>query len=539
MHLKEDFLRRTLGSFLSLLFFIYLFSSFLFAEEAIPPSAQSVKKNQSSQKEVEPPKPANIFAQTFLMDPSGKLDYEVYEIKGFVFVKTPDTKRNTNYSIVTGFAGQAIKSQIVPNLQTIQEAKEWIEDNLKTAEYEGVEIRQLDIPMANGKVKSYYWVGNKAFNSPEQAQAQITLLKSLAEVQGTDFKVMVVEAQTYIEEAEKAPPVDIEAAQYAKEEKLVLALTDQMNIGTKLFGPFQGWPSGEPVIWQSFGETSYRMTNLEAPNFNGQVGFWTNRLVFKGIRAPLNTIDPFVEVTPTLESNGADFKSNAKFWAGFEWRPLQRNPFLYNFRPWGGIAILEWMRNWRLYVQYGDRKNLKDQIVGSDSHNLVYGAQIFYEWGVEVPPLWEKSPTKFSEYVEQYVWGEYFGNYAFETTNFGPEEDFDAWILNSNIMVGIKWPRIPLPQNPINDELILMPYMRFEQTSNTEFSFPYQNQYFIGAGLRIMPFRTWRFKENDWLAKTKLFVEWVGVGNVQNFKGESSAPRYDLRVGMNFSHRRY
>jgi hypothetical protein len=272
------------------------------------------------------------------------------------------------------------------------------------------------------------------------------------------------------------------------------------------------------------------------------VGFWTNRLVFKGIRAPLNTIDPYVEATPTMEAVSTPFKSNLKLFAGFEWRPFQRNPWLENFRPFGDIPILRFIRNYRFYVQYGDRKNLKNEIEGSRDYNLQYGVQIFYEWGVEVPPLWETKPTKFWEYLEQYVWGEYFGNYSFQTTDFGPEDDYDAWLFNSNVMLGIKWPVIPLPQNPINDQLVLMPYMRFEHVNSASFSFPFQNQYYVAAGLRIMPFRTWRFKENEWLAKTKFFAEWVGVGLVQHAKQDGEAPnvvRYDLRFGINFSYRRF
>jgi hypothetical protein len=288
---------------------------------------------------------------------------------------------------------------------------------------------------------------------------------------------------------------------------------------------------------------SWRKTNLSRLAKSNVYGFWANRLVFKGIRFPFNTLDPYVEAIPAMDTSGVDFASVAKFNAGLEWRPLARNPWLYNFRPWGGIAILEWVRNWRFYVQYGNRINLKDEFGGSKDYDTVFGAQIFYEWGTELPPLDQPPPKKFSEYVEDIVWGEYFGAYRFEHTNFGPEDEFNAWLLNSSVILGIKLPGIPLPHNPINDELALMPYFRFEQITNTEFSFSFQNQYFVAVGCRWMPFRTWRWKENEWLSKTKIFIEYVGIGDVHHYRQNNEevphAEVHDFRVGVSFSARRF
>jgi hypothetical protein len=148
----------------------------------------------------------------------------------------------------------------------------------------------------------------------------------------------------------------------------------------------------------------------------------------------------------------------------------------------------------------------------------------------------------FADYLRQYVWGEYFGDYRWEKTNFGSEDDFSAWILNSSVLMGVKLPGIPLPHNPINDELVFMPYLRFEHTNNCSFSFPYQNRYFIAPGLRWMPFRAYRWKEDEWLSKVAIFGEWLAIGKVQNAKQDDEAPyavNYDLRFGVKFSHRRF
>jgi hypothetical protein len=148
----------------------------------------------------------------------------------------------------------------------------------------------------------------------------------------------------------------------------------------------------------------------------------------------------------------------------------------------------------------------------------------------------------FSDYIRQYVWGEYFGNYYVSKTNFSSEKSFNAFIANSTVTLGIKLPGIPLPHNYINDELVFMPYMRFEHVNNASFSFWYQNQYFVAAGLRIMPFRAYRWKENEWLSKTAIFGEFVGVGGTQRVKQDGNpplVPTYDLRFGVKFSSRRF
>ena len=90
--------------------------------------------------------------------------------------------------------------------------------------------------------------------------------------------------------------------------------------------------------------------------------------------------------------------------------------------------------------------------------------------------------------------------------------------------------------------MLFRSYMRFEHVNNASFSFFYQNQYFIAAGLRIMPFRAYRWKENEWLAKTAIFGEFVGVGGDQFVKQNEKPfgiPNYDLRFGVKFSSRRF
>jgi hypothetical protein len=88
-----------------------------------------------------------------------------------------------------------------------------------------------------------------------------------------------------------------------------------------------------------------------------------------------------------------------------------------------------------------------------------------------------------------------------------------------------------------------MPYFRLEHVNSSEFSYPYKNRVFVATGVAWMPFRTYRHKENEWLAKMRVYFEYVGVGGVYNPKhggsGGYNEIQYDYRVGISFSSRRF
>ena len=514
------------------LFFIALILSV-----AVPSFAQETPQTPDT-------KPApNRYAEYFFTPAAQKFDHKIDDVRGFQVIRVHSRDQEAEYSIVTDFGGGVVKSRALPGLKDLKSIDGYIKANLKTAKFDGVEIRQLPIPGAKGApAKDLFWVGDMSFASAEAAMAEVGAVKSQVVAGGGDFAKEVREAPVYIP-AEEEPPVVIKTpAQFKKEEELILKFTDQMGIGEKMFGVFQGDPVGTAITWQSFGETSWRMTNLASNHFDTQVGYWTNRLVFSGIRFPLDNIAPFLEETVALQSDSADYASNLQLFAGLEWRPLARNPWLLNFQPFGGIPILEWMRNYRFYIKYGDLYNLKGNITNSRDTDLIWGIQCYYEWNTEVPPLTEGKPVKFTDYLRQYVWGEYFGNYFVSKTGFSSERSFNAFIANSTVTLGIKLPGIPIPHNYINDEIILMPYMRFEHVNNASFSAWYQNQYFIGAGVRWMPFMAYKWKENEWLSKFAVFAEYDGVGGAQRVKQEGEVPHipnYDLRIGVKFSSRRF
>lgn len=488
------------------------------------------------------PAPLNLFAKNFYISADQRLQNQTYLLTGFAFVETPERTRNTRYSIVTDFGKTMVKTQYLPNLQTLPEIRKWLKESVEYSEFEGVEIKKLSLPLNGKNQKTLYWVGHKSFPTLEAAQQEILMIKKLVEAQGGDLKILMREAEDAFQVPEEEEAVEIAAKlNQQKEEEIALNLLDKLDFGEKLLGPFEGTTAGEPIIWRSFGETSWRRTNLEDRNYNAQVGFWTNQIIFEGFRFPLNTINPMLEVTTNLDSTGIDFKSNMLYSVGLEWRPLQRNPWLQNVRP-GGLPILEWLQNIRFLVAYGNRTNLKDEILGSSNHDLQYGVQDYYEWGIGLPPLDQGPANNFSEYLRAYVWGEFFGDYRFSKTGFTGEDDYNAITATSKLLLGFKTPQIPIPKNALMEDLVLMPYMGFEHTINDEFSFPYSNRHLVSAGVRWMPFRNYRFVHNEWLSKVKIYGEWVGVGGGHYMKQDGEADNaidYDLRFGVNISSNRF
>lgn len=491
-------------------------------------------------KEKTPPLP-NLFAKSFYASPSKKSESIATDVQGFTIVHTPSRKMDAEFAVITDFGGEVVKTRYLTGLKTIEDVHDYIQNNLETSDESGVEIRKLQLPN-NGP--TLYWVGDKAFQNLDDAKKMITDVRGQVAVIGGNFDEMVSEAQVLVEiENNYVTQFDQSyLSNQKKEENLVLKWADQLDLGEQLWGPFHGDPAGEPIAWQSFGETSWRKTNLEDNKYNSVVSYWSNRVAFRGIRFPLNTLDPFVESTVSMEAVSEDFKSHIDFFVGVEWRPFARNHWLVNYRPIGDIKLLEWVRNYRFFVKYGDRKNVKDEISAHD-WDLQAGVQLFYEFGVELPDLSKPAPESFPEYLQEFVWGEYFADYHWAKTDFSLDKYSHAWTFGNSLILGVKLPGIPLPENPINDEIALMPYLRLESSINSAHAFHYQNTYYVSAGVRWMPFNTWRHKENEWLSKIKVFGEWLAIGKAQSVKQDSSENQHfvrnDLRFGVSFASRRY
>jgi hypothetical protein len=484
-----------------------------------------------------------LFRDSYYAAPTVKLKYEIYEVDGLLLVRDSKQFWHSDFSVVTGFKGPMLESRTLKNIKTIDDARSFLEKNVRKIYFERIPIKELPLTQKDGKIVPRYWVGQRAFESIEQAKASVAGTKTAIEQDGGNFDRSLELVSQFFPEEQLAPTEAQNKAHFLEEEELALKMIDWLDIGTKLYGPVTGTALGERLLWQSFGETSFRNTNLSNTHFNAQVGYWTNRLVFKGIKfVGEPTIDPYLESTVALESNGLSYADHLDLIAGLEYRPFGRSAFLDNFN-FEGLYLLKFARNYRFYVQYMERKNITDEIAGSQDTDVWTGLDIFYEWGIDLQRPWvEAKRTRMSDWVGDFVWGEYYGNYRFEKTDFSTNKHFNSWILNSSLILGVKFPTIDLPANPINDQFQLMPYLRFEQTANPNRTYlSYQNQMFMAAGIRWMPFRSFQFENNEWLFKTKVFGEFVGLGGVWH-PGSSSAPDtpgYDWRVGVAFSYRRY
>ncbi len=489
-----------------------------------------------------------LFRDSFYASPTLKLKYDVYEANGFLLVRDSKRGGNSELAIVTGFQDPILESRVLKNIRTVEDANKFLEKNTRKIIFERIPIRELPLISKNGNPASRFWVGQRAFNSLEEAKAKIIEVKAAIETSGGDFdKALTLIAEFFPEEP--APTPQAVHARYQAEEDLALKVLDWLDVGETNYGPmtlvpghFLGAAPGESILWQSFGETSFRTSNLERGGFNGQVGFLSNRLVFRGLRfLGEPTIDPYVEVTGALETRGANYKDHLDLVAGLEYRPFSRVNFLENFN-FDGFYFLKFVRSLRFYVQYMDQKNLTDEITGSPDTDFRAGVDIYYEWGVDLPLPWVvPQRTQLSDWIHDFVWGEYFGNYRYEVTDFSAIDGFNAMVYNSSLTLGIKWPSIPLPKNPINDQLTLMPYIRFEHVTDLRrLDLVYQNRLLIIPGIRWMPFRSYQFEHNEWLFKTKIFAEYVGIGGtIHPFAGDDSLPNHDWRAGVAVSFKRY
>lgn len=485
-----------------------------------------------------------LLRDSFFLSPNQKIQFNTYESNGFLLIKESRPELNSDYAVITGFDGPILETRALRDVKTIDQANELLKRSVKIVNYEGVTIKEIPLMTRDNVEVSNYWIGQRSFSSLELAQASVVSTKTAVETNGGNFSRAIELIEEFSPEEPQAQTAEEIKANYQREEEIAIKMMDWLDIGEKAWGPFHtpGAVSGEPLLWQSFGDTSFRFTNLEADEYYAQTGFWTNRFVVKGLRGPGDTtFDPYVEVTPSLETNGVNYKSNLILVGGVQWYPLIRNATLQNSMPLG-LPLTDFIRNYRLFAQYMIRENIKDEILGSKNHDVRAGVDIFHEWGLGLDPIGIKPErTKLIQYIRDYIWGEYFGTYHWEKTNFSSIKNYNSFLMNTSLILGYDGPTIPLPRNPWNDHLTLMPYMKFEHVSNANHSLHYQNQYLVSAGLRVMPFRAYQYAENEWLFKTKLYFEYVGIGGAiwPSANTPIDTPNRDIRFGVNVSHKRY
>ncbi|MBI3266823.1 MAG: hypothetical protein HYZ67_07205 [Chlamydiae bacterium] len=461
----------------------------------------------------------------------------VESYQGFLFLENLEEGWNSNYAIVSNFEGASIESQVLWGTENFNAVKTLIDQNLKTFLYQDVQIRELVIPVKNSEKISLFWVGQKAY--PTQEEAQKAVDRALAE--GVSPKEMV-------EHEEEVPEIAPQSAipsetQSTSTEGLDQAKISQGQIPSAEATPYplhvdekikqvaipgtEVEPEQDRFYWQTFGEFTWRRTNLDAPNkdnpdyFNDVVGFHSLRLIMRGMRfyegGP--TLDPYVEATFSMATNDTPFENKLVAVAGVEYRLLD-NIAVLKQNPW-----LEWLTSLRLFGQYMDLSHLRQTDTAATTYDARAGMGLYKDWGWDKPFDQEER-----EPFYHYLWGELFMENAWKKTDFN-REDYNSMTWSDVAWFGLKFPWI-------GDIPPLMPYAKVEFTASQR-DFFFQNRVFFGYGLRYMPFHTSRFKGSEWLYNFKIFAEYDDIESYFKDEPPDDRPDWDFRVGVKIDINRF
>lgn len=501
-------------TFFSAFIFLFAFTLPAYPQDPLPASDPGLAK----------------FREAFYLPHELRLKYPTYDCLDFILTQQEEKDWNSFFSVITGFDKSILQTRILKDIQTVDEAREYFEKYRKEIKFGGVVISEVTLVNREGKLYKLYWVGQRAFSKLNEAKNAIKSVKKAIEAQGLDFGTSVQAAKKYAEgftgaekEAAVEEPCVVIKPDWLEQEEGFFTAYDGLNLRS-IWGKY---PDEDWFLYQSIGEATYRQTNLDDRGFNTfPVGFFFNRLLFRGLKFAGSSIDPYIEHDLRFEANDLNFNNTIDFAAGLEYRPFRKNKWLES-SPWTA-----WIMNFRTFVEYIRREPVKDIILFSRDHEVKAGVDYFKEWGIDMPKEGDQ---------DTWLWGELFIDWHFEKTNFSVDDDFDAFIFNDAAKIGIKWPRIPLPKNSINDELVIMPYILYDRVANSGHSSFFQNRFFLGGGVRLMPFRSYRLMNSQWLFRTKIFFEYEGIGAAQYTKADppSRVPDRDYRVGVNFSLNRF
>lgn len=510
----------TLGIFV----FIALLTGFVFPLQAQEKSSASVK-------------PALVlFRDGYYVGEDAKFKYDLMEYRDFLIQSTTNDAWNSAVAVVTKFDKNLLQSKLLRNVRTMEEAEAYIDSHMKLHPYKGLEIPELQFELADGKTMSRFWVGQKSYDSLEAAQKTLDGFSKDVEKAGINFDFFVTELR------ENGVP-------FEEPEELILTEEEGMGEGARNIeetvamyvwekadlGRFSGKEADEPwFLWQSVAETSWRSSNFTYSGYKSLVGYFANRVRVRGLAMPFgSSVDPYIEGILAFTSNGVDYNNTLDGRFGVEYRPFR------GMKLFAKHWYTSWIQNLRGHIDYANRFATKDPILYSPDHDWAAGVDVFKEWGIDIPE--EGKPDLF--------WGEYYGDYAFHRTNFsyiGYENKYNSFVANTRVLGGVKFPNIPLPDNPVNNYFTFMPYMGWEWINNNHLGgLFFENKYTVFAGVRWMPFRNKKFERHEWIYKMKLFFEYDGIGSVQYTKSSpaetepSHKIRDDFRIGVNISSNRF
>lgn len=409
--------------------------------------------------------------------------------KGFYLKEEPTPKINSGVTILVDFEGYGFETQALKDIATIEDAKKYIDANLKTYTQNGIEVREMKLFYgANDRI--FFWVGDLSFDTLDSAKAFAAAIDTPS-----------LEAQIKTAEETKKQKEIEQAASSNKIEKRIIKTIDIIK------------PSLTPE-YMSYGDTA-----LHTQGKDNVGGWWEHKLSFTGYEVfnTGQTLDPFISFTPSLSTTATPWDSKLVVGIGLQFRPFKDDPRfdkLYN----------SWISSLNTYVSYLHREPLKDDYNAATRDKRV-GVGLYRDYNIiensAIPQTWK-----------DYFWGDIWGDASFRTTNFGSDTDkFDSWNFGLSATFGVYLPKSLLEMN-------IMPYTILGVSTVDHGDF-WSNTVKGGVGIRITPFRNEKFKAYEWLYGLKIFAEYTDVLEYLKDDATPGTNASDVRIGISYSHNRY
>jgi hypothetical protein len=260
----------------------------------------------------------------------------------------------------------------------------------------------------------------------------------------------------------------------------------------------KGLDIGENFAFLTFGDWSYRQTNIYRKNYDYTGGWSYARLVWRSKVVPLG-----IYVSGVIANSNCDktWENNYVVGVGVE---------RYIFEDEESVSGLP--GNIRFYFEYLRIGYTKEKGVNwFPSYDLRVGFDIYKDYGIGRNKL------------NRLSWAEIWGNLGWQKTNFYIE-NYNSIVVGLNVKAGFRLPK--------NTPFSLMPYGVADVSWVGRHDFYWQNRGLIGIGLRIMPFAK---AKSELLNRLKIFTEYFFT--VEYFKDKPAGyiPGYDFRVGVIYS----
>jgi len=255
---------------------------------------------------------------------------------------------------------------------------------------------------------------------------------------------------------------------------------------------------GKDFAFLTFGDWSYRQTNIFQEDYNYTGGWSYARLAWRNKVVPLG-----IYVLGVIVNSNSDktWENNYVFGVGIE---------KYVFEDIDSVSGFP--KNIRYYFEYLRIGYTKEKIADwVPSYDIRFGIDVYKDYGIG------------SDKINRLFWAEIWGNLGWQKTNFYIE-NYNSIVVGLNVKAGLRLPR--------NSPFALMPYGVADISWVGRHNFFWQNRGLFGIGLRIMPFAK---AQSELLNRLKIFAEYFFTVQYIKDKPVVDIPGYDFRVGVIYS----